>query len=63
MTGPSKRALVGHHSTEAIKHLTAVAELVRELRGSDETDDLALVVEGCIETVREVRREVEEAAR
>ena len=65
MTGPSKRALVGHHITAAIKHLTAAAEFVRELpdRDSDVTDHLALVVEGAIETVRDVRREVEETTR
>jgi len=65
MSGPSKRALIGHHITEAIKHLTAAAEFVRELPDRDDAvmDHLALVVEGAVETVRDVRREVEKAPR
>ncbi len=58
----SDQALAGHHLTEAIKHLTAAAELVRGLASredSDELEHLALVVEGARETVRDVRGEVE----
>lgn len=61
MTGPSKQALAGHHLTEAIKHLTSAAEFVRDLPDRDDEvlDHLALVVEGAIETIRDVRGEVE----
>ena len=57
MSGPSKQALAGHHLTEAIKHLTAAAEFIRELpdRDDDVMDHLALVVEGAVETIRDVR--------
>jgi hypothetical protein len=61
MTGPSKKALAGHHLTEAIKHLTSAAEFIRELpdRDDDVLDHMALVVEGAVETVRDVRGHVE----
>lgn len=65
MNRPSQRALAGHHIMQAIKHLTAAAEFVRELpdRDSGMTGYLELVVEGCIETVRDVSREIEKATR
>jgi hypothetical protein len=58
VTGPSKRALVGHHLTEAIRHLSAAAEFVRELDRAD-AEDLARSVERAAEAVRDVRGEVE----
>jgi len=63
MTGPSKKALAGHHLTEAIKHLTSAAEFVRELPGRDVDvlEHMALVLEGAVETVRDVRGHVEAA--
>jgi hypothetical protein len=58
---PSKNAVTGHHLTEAIRHLSAVTGLVLELPSldADVRDQLALVVEGTIETLRDVQREVE----
>lgn len=61
MSGPSKRALVGHHLTEAIRHLYAAAEFVRELP-HDDARELAAVVERAAETARDVRGEVEGTA-
>lgn len=58
VTGPSKRALAGHHLTEAIRHLSAAAEFVRELDRAD-AEDLARSVERAVEAVRDVRGEVE----
>lgn len=57
MSGPSKEALASHHLTEAIKHLYAAAEFVRELN-HDDTKELAATLEGAAETVREVRVEI-----
>ena len=56
-----KRQLASHHLTEAIKHLTAAAEFIRELPDRDEDlmDHRALVIEGAVETVRDVRSHVE----
>lgn len=65
MSGPSKQSLAGHHLTEAIKHLSAAAECIRELpdRDDDVMEHLALVVGGAVETIRDVRGEVEKASR
>jgi hypothetical protein len=65
MNGPSKQSLASRHLTEANKHLYAAAGFVLELpdRDSDVLNHLALVVGGAVETVRDVRREVEEATR
>lgn len=64
MTSPSKQDCASYHLTEVIKHLTSAAGLVRELpdRDDDVLDHLALVVEGTIETIRDVRGHVEAAA-
>jgi hypothetical protein len=59
--GPSKEALAGHHLTEAIKHLYAAAEFIRELDRAD-VNDLALTVEIAAETARDARGEVEKKA-
>jgi len=58
MSGPSKKALVGHHLTEAIRHLYAAAEFVRELV-DDDPNDLAMTLVRAAETARDVRGEVE----
>lgn len=62
MSGPSKRSLAGHHLTEAIRHLYAAAEFVRELPDQKDVSDLAMVVERAAETARDVRGEVEKKA-
>jgi hypothetical protein len=59
VSGPSKEALVGHHLTEAIKHLYTAAEFVRELEGREDAGELALMLERAAETARDVRGEVE----
>ena len=58
MSGPSKEALVGHHLTEAIRHLLAAAEFTRELTRED-AGELAMSLERWLEAVRDVRGEVE----
>ena len=62
MSGPSKRDLAGHHLTEAIRHLYAAAEFVRET-DCDDANELAMVVERAGETARDVRGEVSKPAR
>jgi hypothetical protein len=52
-------ALASHHLTEAIRHLYAAAEFVRELKGREDVEALAQVVERAAETARDVRGEVE----
>ena len=62
LSGPTTRQLVGHHLTEAIHHLLVAAERVRDLAviaDSDELEQLALCVEGAVETMRDARRHVE----
>lgn len=59
MGGPSKKALAGHHLTEAIRHLSAAAEFVRELKRED-AGELALTIDRAVGTARDVRSEVEE---
>jgi len=58
MSGPSKLSLAGHHLTEAIRHLYAAAEFVRETDCED-AGDLAMTVERAAETARDARGEVE----
>lgn len=58
MTGPSIGALIGHHLTEAIKHLSAAAELSRELSRED-AGELATSLAHMVETVRDARGDVE----
>jgi hypothetical protein len=58
MGGPGKKALAGHHLTEAIRHLSAAAEFVRELKRED-AGELAMTVERAVETARDVRGEIE----
>lgn len=58
MSGPSKASLAGHHLTEAIKHLYAAAEFVRETT-HDDAVELAAIVERAAETARDVRGEIE----
>jgi hypothetical protein len=58
MGGPSKKALAGHHLTEAIRHLSAAAEFVRELKRED-ANELAMTIERAGETARDVRGEVD----
>jgi hypothetical protein len=62
MSGPSTKALAGHHLTEAIKHLYAAASFVRELEGRQDANELALSLEGAAESARDVRGEVEEGS-
>lgn len=62
MSTPGKRALAGHHLTEAIKHLYAAADFVRET-DHDDARELAVVVERAAETAHDVRGEVEGRAR
>ncbi|HSX22908.1 MAG TPA: hypothetical protein VLE97_09065 [Gaiellaceae bacterium] len=62
MSGPSKRSLAGHHLTEAIKHLYAAAEFVRET-DHDDAAELAAVAERAAETARDVRGEIEPQAK
>jgi len=63
MSGPSERALAGHHLLEAIRHLSAAAQFIRELPDRSDADDIAKLIDSVQETVREVRDEVEEATR
>ena len=63
MSGPSKKALAGHHLTEAIKHLYAAAEFVSELVDEGDPNDLAMTLVRAAETARDVRGEVEGSAR
>ncbi len=58
MSGPSKEALADHHLTEAIRHLSAAAEFVRDLDRED-ANELALAVDRAVETARDLRGEVE----
>lgn len=58
MTGPSIAALIGHHLTEAIRHLSAAAELSRELTRED-ANELARSLERMREAVRDARGDVE----
>jgi hypothetical protein len=64
VSGPSIRNLASHHLTEAIRHLSAAAAFARELAGREDSDDLAqlaLVVDGTIETIRDARGAVKES--
>ena len=58
---PSKRSLASHHLTEAIRHLSAAAEFVRELpdRHPAVRDRKALDVEGAREIIRALRGDVD----
>lgn len=58
VTGPSTVALIGHHLTEAIKHLSAAAELSRELTRED-AGELATSLAHMVEAVRDTRVDVE----
>ena len=58
VTGPSTVALIGHHLTEAIKHLSAAAELSRELTRED-ASELAMSLARTLEAVRDMRGEVD----
>ena len=58
MTGPSTMALIGHHLTEAIRHLSAAAELSRALTRED-AGELAMSLERTLEAVRDARGDVE----
>jgi len=58
VTGPSTVALIGHHLTEAIKHLSAAAELSRELTRED-ASELATSLSHMVEAVRDARGDVE----
>lgn len=58
MSGPSKEALVTHHLTEALRHLSAAAQFTRELSRAD-ADELAMSLERWLEAVRDVRGDVE----
>jgi hypothetical protein len=57
VSGPSKEALAAHHLTEAVRHLSAAAEFVRELDRED-ARALALAVDRAVETARDLRGEV-----
>jgi hypothetical protein len=59
VSGPSTKALVGHHLTEAIRHLYAAAEFARELPGCKDADALAMTLEHAAEIARDVRNEIE----
>jgi len=59
MNGPSTEALIGHHLTQAIRHLSAAAEFARELKREDAAE-LALSLEREVEAVRDVRGDVVE---
>lgn len=61
-TGSRAVDLIGHHLTEAIRHLTAAAGLTRELTRED-ARDLALSLDRTLEAVREARGDVEGPAR
>lgn len=58
VTGPSTAALIGHHLTEAIKHLSAAAELSRELTRED-ANELATSLSHMVEAIRDARGDVE----
>jgi hypothetical protein len=58
---PSSSDLAQHHLTEAIRHLAAAAEFVRELRRED-SEELAMSVVRAAEAVRDVRDDVTEAS-
>lgn len=58
MNGPSPKDLVGHHLTQAIRHLVAAAEFVRELSRED-AGELAMTLEHAAETARDARGEIE----
>lgn len=59
MSPPSKQSLAGHHLTEAIKHLYAAAELVRDLDAVQDASEVALSIEGAAETARDIRGEIQ----
>lgn len=62
MSVSTLRQLAGHHLTEAIHHLSVAAARVRDLaviEDSDEAEQLALCVEGAVETMRDAHRAVE----
>lgn len=59
MSGPSARALAGHHLIEAIKHLHAAASFVRETPHED-AEELACILECGADTARDIRSQVEE---
>ena len=59
MNGPSAKDLVGHHLTQAIRHLVAAAEFARELEGREDAGELAMSLERAAEAARDVRGEVE----
>ena len=58
VTDPSTVALIGHHLTEAIRHLSAAVEFTRELKRED-ADELAMSLERTVEAARDVRGDVE----
>lgn len=59
VTDPSTTvALIGHHLTEAIKHLSAAAELSRELTRED-ASELATSLSHMVEAVRDARGDVQ----
>jgi len=57
VNGPSIESLIGHHLTLAIRHLSAAAELSRELKRED-AGELAMSLERTAEAARDVRGEV-----
>lgn len=58
MNGPSPKDLVGHHLTQAIRHLSAAAEFARELSRED-AGELAMSLDRAVEAARDVRSDVE----
>ena len=58
VSGPSTKAIVGHHLTEAIRHLSAAAESARDLPRED-AEELAKSLERAVEAARDVRGDVE----
>lgn len=58
--GPSTAALIGHHLTEAIKHLSAAAELSLELTRED-ANELSHSLIRMREAIRDARGDVEGA--
>lgn len=58
VNGPSTKDLVGHHLTQALRHLVAAAEAARDLSREDAAE-LAMSLERMAEGVRDVRGEIE----
>lgn len=58
MSGPSTKAIVGHHLTEAIRHLSAAAQIARGLHRKD-AEELGKSLDRAVEAARDVRGDVE----